>query len=186
MGKKLLLITFFCWVVAGCSNNVTKSPETDEEEIIKTNETVEISCWDRGVPGTRYKYTIDKDNRIIHSNIYHASSVMDVKPTDENSAVEVVDDEVWDKICKVLDTNILVKVDDIEGEYKYYDEVGYLCIIISDLDLVQNGDIKYEKSVHGEEYWDEIYGYCDLNKDGVITYREDFDFNIDVLLEMMD
>lgn len=167
---------------------IEESIEEEPIDIIEDN-IISINFFDDGIPGSSYNFSIDLNNRIVDMDITHFSSAIDVETTNIVNTIQVYDDDIWNQIVMVLDTNILELEEELSelgmndyNYYKYKDLVGLLCFALSDIEVAQTDNVIHEKTNDIVEYWDNLYGWMDLNGDGVVTSKEDFTKTIDIIM----
>lgn len=172
--RRLATFTVILTMFVGCGsveNEVTKGEVT-------------FSFNDMGEPGVSYDFVINMDKQEVSMNIVYFASTGE-GPTEMNNTVKVNDESVWNDVKSILSTDILEESDENIYGYKYYDAVNMLCYTLEDIAYAQTDGVLYEKGVDGGEYWDSLYGDYDTNKDGKVTYRENFNNHIKVIMQLL-
>ena len=156
------------------TNVVTNSNNLDTE--------IKIIFYDNACPGVQYKYTLDTINKKVTYDIYYESSVADVDSSNNSRIGEtiVTDDNIWNKLTEVLETNVLYMDND---SYKYSNLVNILCYVLEDIAICDITSVRYDKAEVTVELWEDFYEYYDLNEDEQVTIYEDIIKSLGVILE---
>ena len=187
--KKILFLIIMTFVLCGCSKetiqemeneiNIDITKQIDGDKEIKNEVGVEVEKENNnknkiiiGKDGTEnidlgnegYYFEIDKETKELTYRIYHSSLFPnDFEKVTKEGTILIADEEIFNNIVLAYEKGVM--------DSKW---ANVYCSKLEDIRKILNDSIFKTKEEIGEEYWESLYGRDDLNRDDIVTYRENF------------
>lgn len=128
-------------------------------------------------PGNDFEFAIDKETGYIKINTTHYNSLVDMDEHRYKNDTFIKDEEILDKVLRAYEKGILKS----KWAYSY-------CVSLENIEKINADEVlaTAEEYKEPEDAWAIIYGYEDLNEDGILTYKEDMMFILNYFLEEND
>lgn len=149
----------------------------------KLENSIDIDFHDNWDPGTQYTYNIDTANRILNYRIFYESSIAQIDTDLIIGEVVIENEDIWNKLVDVLQTNILEEDTENIFGYKYHELVNLLCFTLEDISTFVDNDIMYKKSDMSETTWNMLYIDSDIDNNGEVTSYEDIMYSLNIILD---
>lgn len=154
---------------------------TDKENTVissGTNGVLNYHLESMGTPGGSYDVSINFSTKVVEVREVNYCSALDCESTTYNNKIELTDDELV-KVRKIVE-----KIDfSDDTNDKNSDVKEHLSMALAS--IVRGDEVMHTRS-ESKEYYDDLYGEDDLNKDGVVTRREFGDSCLDTTLSMLE